>query len=316
MTDEANTPLEGGTDNVEHSEADTPDSWNYFDPDEDQDTEEGQDEDGTDDEAGEGEEEAQDTEDHAEEDDQEEDAEPVEADLKAVVKLQDGTTTTVEDLLKGQLRQSDYTRKQQEVANLRKSVEADASRIEGITQAFIDHLAGIMPPEPDAALAYSDPNAYTQQKARYDAAVVQMQKLIELGSQPKQVKQAMSQADIDRIRAEENSKLAGMFPKTATQEGRAKFFENVAHVASELGISEKEWQGISDHRLLALAHWAKVGMDASKARAKAKGKAAKAPPATPRKPGQTAAKANRNADAMRKLSRSGSIRDALAVDWD
>ena len=140
--------------------------------------------------------------------------------------------------------------------------------------------------------------------------------LVELGNQPKQIKQAMTQADVDRIKAEENSKLVGMFPKTATQDGRAKFFENVATVASELGISEKEWQGISDHRLLALAHWAKVGMDADKARSKAKAKAAKAPPATPRKPGQTAAKANRNVDAMRKLARSGSIHDALAVDWD
>lgn len=315
MTDETNTFASAETDNVEHSEADTPETYDYYDPDEDQDTEEVVTDEGTDEEAVEGEEEAQETEDQAEEEPEEE-PEPKEADLKAVVKLQDGTTTTVEELLKGQLRQSDYTRKQQEVANLRKSVEADASRIEGITQAFIDHLASMMPDEPDAALVYRDPNAYTQQKARYDATVAQMQKLIELGNQPKQIKQAMTQADADRIKAEENSKLVGMFPKTATQDGRAKFFENVATVASELGISEKEWQGISDHRLLALAHWAKVGMDAEKARSKAKAKAAKAPPATPRKPGQTAAKANRNVDAMRKLARSGSIHDALAVDWD
>lgn len=315
MTGETNNPASAGTDNVEHSDADTPESWDYFDPDEDQDTEEVQAQEGTDDEAGEGEEVAQDADDQAEEE-PEEAPEPVEADLKAVVKLQDGSTATVEDLLKGHFRQSDYTRKSQELANAKKAVEADASKLEGITQAFVDHLASMMPDEPDAALAYRDAAAYTQQKARYDATVAQMQKLIELGSKPKEIKHGMAQSDVDRIKAEENSKLVGMFPKTATQDGRAKFFENVASVASELGISEKEWQGISDHRLLALAHWAKVGMDAEKARAKAKAKAAKAPPATPRKPGQTAAKASRNGEAMRKLARSGSIHDAMAVDWE
>ena len=113
-----------------------------------------------------------------------------------------------------------------------------------------------------------------------------------------------------------NDKLTNLFPKTATREGRQKFFEDVQSVAGELGYSTDELRGVTDHRLFALAHWAKVGMDAAKAREKAQAKVEKAPPATPRKPGQGAATANRNAEAMRKLGRTGSIKDALAIDWD
>lgn len=306
MTGETDTPLTGGTDNAQLSDSDTPETWDYYDPDEDQDTVEAQPADGTDDEPGEAEE-GQETE--AEEQPQ------VEASLEAVVTLADGTKTTVADLHKGYLRQADYTRKAQELSNDRKALEANTQRLEGITQAFIDHLAALVPQEPDTALALRDPNRYTAQKAQYDAAVAQVQKLIEIGSQPKQITDTMSKQDRERHLADENGRLADMFPATATQAGRQQFFADVQSVANDLGYSTDELRGVTDHRLFALAHWAKKGMDAEKARAKAQAKVEKAPPATPRKPGQVG-QANRNVEAMRRLTRSGSIRDALMIDWE
>lgn len=307
MTDETDTLPAGGTDNVALSETDTPETWDYHDPDDDQDTVADQPTEGTDDEAGEAE---------GQETEGEEPKASLEASLDAVVTLADGTKTTVADLHKGYLRQSDYTRKAQEVANERQALKSDVQRLEGITQAFIDHLAAAIPAEPSAALAMRDPATYTAQKAQYDAAMAQVLKLIELGQQPKAVGESLSKADTERMLGEENDKLTNLFPKTATREGRQKFFEDVQSVAGELGYSTDELRGVTDHRLFALAHWAKVGMDAAKAREKAQAKVEKAPPATPRKPGQGAATANRNAEAMRKLGRSGSIKDALAIDWD
>ena len=76
-----------------------------------------------------------------------------------------------------------------------------------------------------------------------------------------------------------------------------------------------ELSGVTDHRMFALAHWANEGMKAAKAREAAKAKVANVPPSAPRKPGQPA-QASRNTDAMRKLARSGSIRDAVKVDWE
>lgn len=241
---------------------------------------------------------------------------PTYADETAKVKLADGEEITVAELTQQRMLRQDYTRKTQEVAQQRKSVEADASRIEQITQAFVDHLSAMVPAEPPHSLALSDPGAYTRQKAQHDAAMAQVQKLVELGSQPKQITGAMSQADQQAAMQEENRKLVEMFPETGTQDGRKRFWDEVSSTAMDIGFTAEELSSATDHRLFALAHWARKGMAADKAKAEAKAKVANVPPVAPNKPGQGVRNANRNADAMRKLSRSGSIHDALAVDFD
>lgn len=296
--DETDTLPPGGTDNVTPTEADTAPEWDYYDPDEDQDTVEAQEPEATD---------------EAVEEAPTEEAQPEEKPV--LVKLPDGTEAPLEEVTKGYLRQADYTRKSQEIAQTRKALETDLQRIEGITQAFVDHLSSLMPEQPDPGLALRDPNAYVRQKAQYDAAVAQVQKLIEIGSQPKQIKQALEGKDTQERIAQENARLVERFPQVANPEGRQKFFAAAAEAAQAAGFSMDDLQGVSDHRLFVLAHWANEGIKAAKARETAKAKVANVPPAAPRKPGQPA-QVNRNADAMRKLARSGSIRDAVKVDWD
>lgn len=310
MTGEPDNLPEGGTDNAALSETDNPETWDYYDPDDDQDNAEVEGIEGTDDEAGEAE--GQETEEGSD------DAPEVKATATqdAVVELSDGTKVTVKDLIAGNMRQQDYSRKTQEASELRKRLEADAQRIDGIMQAFVDHLTAMVPNEPDPSLAFREPGKYTAQKAAYDAAIAQVQKLLEMGSAPKEVQKALETGDRTARLRDENAKLAALFPATTTKEGRERFFTDAQAAAQELGFTVEDLQGVDDHRLFALAHWAKIGMDAQKARDKAKAKAAKAPPAAPVKPGQPARAANRNADAMRKLARSGSIKDAMAVDWD
>ncbi|QLB38219.1 scaffold protein [Sulfitobacter phage phiGT1] len=312
MTDEPDNATldEDATDNVNLSEDDNADEFDYFDPDED--TEEVEAPEATDDEPDEAEaEEAEDQEAEGQDDE-----EPIEA---FVEKLKAETPRLAEylsELEKGNLRQSDYTRKSQEVANVRKTVEADVQRMQRITEVFVDHISGLVPEAPDASLAYSDPNKYTAMKDQHEAAMGQVQKLIELGEAPKEIGAGMSEADKKQQLQEANQRLIEMFPEAAEGEGRKQFFGNVQAVANEIGFSDDDLGSVSDPRIFALAHWAKKGMDAEKAKAVAKAKVAKAPPATPRKPGQGARKPNGNAEAMRKLSRSGSLKDALSIDFD
>jgi hypothetical protein len=65
-----------------------------------------------------------------------------------------------------------------------------------------------------------------------------------------------------------------------------------------------------------LAHYAKLGMAAEKAAAKAKTKVANVPPmvTNKRQPGNGKARANQ--DAMKRLDQTGSIEAAMAVDFD
>tara|TARA_R110000764_G_scaffold35137_4_gene78444 strand:- start:66 stop:1004 length:939 start_codon:yes stop_codon:yes gene_type:complete len=312
MTSETeNAPLEEDVnDNAETITDDTADDFNYFDPDED--TEEVEEPEATEDDEEEG---------PSEEEAPEEDAEPEEepvvyAEDTAIVRMEDGTEVPLSELKSGHLRQNDYTRKTQELANERKAVASDVQRMQRITEVFVDHISSLVPDAPDASLAYTDPNKYTAQKAQHEAAMAQVQKLVELGEAPKEISGTMSEDDRKKQLVEANQRLVEMFPEAADGEGRKAFFGNVQEVANEIGFSDDDLGSVTDPRIFALAHWAKKGMDAEKSKAKAKAKVAKAPPATPRKPGQGARKASGNAEAMRKLSRSGSLKDALAIDFD
>ena len=300
MTDEPNNP-DSGTEGVDAQTPDTTEDWNYYDPDEeDQDTEQGSEEavieDGADETTAE----------------EAEVVEAAEASADAVVTLHDGKKAKVSDLIAGNMRQDDYTRKTQETATERKAVRADAERIERITQSFIDHLSAMVPAAPDHALALRDPNGYIRQKAQHEAALAQVQKLIEIGDQPKQVSDAMTAHERDAMIADENRRLADRFPAVATEQGRQKFFAQAAEAAQEIGFSMDDLKGVTDHRMFVLAHYAKVGMEAMKAREVAKTKAQAAPPVAPRKPGQQG-QATGNADAMRRFNRNPTPRNAAAA---
>lgn len=313
MTDQTNNLPAGGTERVETSDDDYSGMTDYYDPDDEADessavateTDLGADEDTTD-ENGE-----------SAKDQPEEVESPVEvyAETNAKVRLADGSTTTVDQLIQQGMMKQDHTRKTQEIATERKAVRADAERIVSILKNVVDFISPMMPPEPDASLAMRDPNAYVRAKAQREAAVAQLQGLVELADQPKQITDAMSDQERQTSNAEENRRLAERFPDVATEQGRQKFFAKTAEAAQAAGFTMDDLRGVTDHRLFVLAHYAKVGMEAMKAREVAKTKAQAAAPVAPRKPGQPV-QVKSNADAMRRLSRSGSIKDALKIDWD
>ena len=296
--DETDTLPPGGTESVNPESDTAEDNWDYFDPDEDTEAPE---EAATD----EGTEESAPT----------EETEESAADEAPQIVLPDGSKVTIEEVTKGYLRQSDYSRKTLELSQTRQALEADLQLVEGITQTFIDHLTKMVPAPPDPAMALRNPNGYVAAKAQYEAAMAQVQQLIEIGKQPKQIGEKLSQADMQAQIAAENAALAEKIPTVATPEGRRKFMESAAEAAQQAGFSMDDLQGVSDHRLFVLAHWANEGLKAARARETAKAKVANVPPATPRKPGQPV-QVSKNADAMRKLARSGSIRDAVKVDWE
>lgn len=313
MKDEPNdTSEQDVTDNVELSEDDDLDSFDYFDPDDDQDDDVAEVDEGTDDEA----DETETPEETDGEDDQEADDKPQASEIAddVLVTLPDGTAVKFGDLKESPMLKADHTRKTQAVAQERDAVKAETQRIQNIQKAFVDHISQMMPAEPDASLALSDPNKFVAQKAQYDAALGQLQKIIEIGEQAGSVGESLSQADQEKQRAESNAKLLEMFPETGTEK-RAEFFKAANTAALEVGFSAEELGKVTDPRLIALAHWAQIGKESTKAAAKAKAKV-QAAPAAPRKPGVGAKKANTNVNAMRKLSKTGSIHDALQVDWD
>lgn len=318
MADDIDTPEETGTETVETYTDDTPEeSWDYYDPDEDEpETVEVTADEGTDDEDGEPEGHPEDVDPEDEPEEPEADEATQEAAETAVVKLPDGSETTVGELTKGYLRQSDYSRKTAEVAEQRKTAKAQAERVEKVTQTLVDHISKFIPDEPDPSLAYSDPQRYATEKARHDAAVQQFQAILQTQDEAKATTQEMTSEDRQRQVMEEGQKLFALIPEAGNEKTRAAFFNGVGEAAKAVGFSEQEITSALDHRIYALAHWAKKGMEADKAKASAKAKVAKTAPTPPKKPGQGARPKNSNREAMKALRRSGSIHDAVKVDWD
>lgn len=311
MTGETNDDsFEEAIDNAQLSETDDPETFDYYDPDEDDEvTEQAE---GTEDEA----DEADEADDEAP--DQETEDEPTASELAddVLVKMPDGTAIPFGELKDSPMLKADHTRKTQELANVRKATTEKIERIERISNTLVEHLTRLVPPEPDVALSFTDAAAYTQAKAQHDASLAQLQKIIELGGQSKEIRTALSDEDMAALKKQHDVELAAVIPSVGTTQGRADFFEGVNEVAQHIGFSKEEIDQVMDHRVHVLAHWAKKGLDADKAKKAVRKKGQNAPPAQPRKPGQAAKQANSNVKAMQKLARSGSIHDAVNVDFD
>jgi len=251
--------------------------------------------------------------------DEGDDAEPAPEPTDDVHVTVNGEKVALSELKAGYQRQADYSRKTQEVSEKRKGLEALSARVNQTVEAVADFLIKQIPPAPDPQLAMTDPNRFVQMKAMHEAATAQVSALLEQAGQVKQVEQALTNEHKRELLTQENAKLVERFPVTPTKEGHAKFFETASAAAKELGYNDDEIKSVMDHRMFALAHYAAMGMRAEKAQAKAKAKVQNAPPvASPKaqKQGVNASKARRNQEAMKRLARTGSIADALAIDFD
>lgn len=236
-----------------------------------------------------------------------------------VVTLKGGEQVPVKELKLGYLRERDYRAKTQEVANTRRSLETMSTRVSDTAAALSRFLAAQLPTEPDRSLAVSDPGKFASQKAVYDSAMEQVNELLSLASAPKEVAQALTKEQHQEFLVAQKQALVEAFPDLLkTPEQHEKFFDDAFATARDLGFSDEEMQGNIDHRYFKLAHYARLGMQAEAARTKALDKVAAAPPMVSRgKPNSaTAQSARRNKDAMSRLRTSGSIHDAIMVDFD
>ena len=122
-------------------------------------------------------------------------------------------------LQEGSLRQSDYTRKTQEVAQEREALQKEretfterATFVETALQNLTGFVQSLIPPEPPLSLAQTDPGKYTQQIALRQQAMREMQELFATQQQVEDGKSSFNEAQIQQYREAENAKLAKVTP--------------------------------------------------------------------------------------------------------
>lgn len=236
----------------------------------------------------------------------------------ALVTLPNGEKVKFKDLRESPMLKADHTRKTQALQQERSALGEQATRLQNVTESFVNYLASQLPPMPDASLAYTDPTAYNQQRAWHEAKMAEIQSVIQTSEGAKAEAKQLSETEFMHRRMAAQDAVKDRLPFLGDPIKAREFDRSVAEAAAFIGYSERDVAGMTDPRQFLLAHYAAKGIKAEQAEKKVTAKVQAAPAATPAKTAATKGNPQflRNKEAMRRLEKSGSINDAMAIDFD
>lgn len=266
----------------------------------------------------------------AEKDDTTKDGDKDKAGDAAAVTLSDGTKATpaqIQEWREGALRQADYSRKTQELAEQRRGFEEERTRVKThethVSQALDRALAVLsryLPPEPSRELAFTDPIEFTRQKAIYDGAMADIGSIVseksDLETKSKAEAERETQAQRQtRLKAEWDA-LTGHLPQLKDPAKSKALTERLSSALEGYGFDKGTLGQIEDHRMvLVIADAARYReMQARKSQQQDKAPPVGSPPA--RRP---AAAADGFKEQVRRAQQSGSdqvLMDTLAARFN
>jgi hypothetical protein len=231
---------------------------------------------------------------------------------------------TLDELLKGYSRTSDYTKKTQTLAEQRKAVEADRQRIEEAAKvrdqyaqrlAIVEQMLTQQPEENLSELKETDPIAYAvkvAEKAERDKQLAAIR-------QERMTIAARQQAEHqDRLRAHlssEADKLKSAIPEMADEAKGEVIRKEIKDFAKSIGFSEQELAQVYDHRAVLTLYEAMQWRKLQEGKIKTAKKVTEAPKML--KPGTTGKQTTAEQDAMKKmrarLAKTGDKRDAARL---
>lgn len=232
---------------------------------------------------------------------------------------------TLEELQKGFLLNSDYTRKTQDLANREKEVSQVAQFVSQQQQHYDQMLAeyqeqlqSLIPPEPDwAQLAQQNPAEATRQKAAWDQLQKQVKKVqTERQSNAQKMFQTQQQQFAGYVQ-QQSQALIQAKPELKDQQSMQKFFGDLnSYAVNQYGFTPQELGNpvLSDHRFSLILDKARA-WDAAQQGAATKQQVEPTVPTL--KPGPAQRGGNPAVANVRKaksrLARSGKTSDAAEI---
>jgi hypothetical protein len=259
------------------------------------------------------------TQDAAEGDDGGEYEEAEEPDDDATEELRfdiNGEEVTLQDISKGYLRLSDYTRKTQDLASQKKELEATKVSIAAERQhlkQMLEMAQTDATPETDwVQLATDDPLEYTRQRAIYDAAKTNREAMQAEAQRLAGVQRQEQTVNLQQHIAEQHDMLIQQIPEMGG-ENATQYQAGIRTFMEGLGYSNEELAQLFDHRIVMAfdALREKMQSNTSMAKKKVKGKPKVLKPGAKKSKGMAANKQRQQARA--KLRESGSVDDAIAL---
>ena len=235
---------------------------------------------------------------------------------------------TLDELMKGYSRQSDYTKKTQDLSTERKQMEemqrqynSEISQIQAEREQYVESLNQIIANSSTgldkfanvdwASLRDSDPIEYVTKKEEFREQQEKVQAL-QREQQQAQYKRA---EDNKRVRVkvlqEEHAKLSEALPEWGKPETQKQLASEIREYALSQGFSEEEIGSLIDHRSLlvllkASKHDAMQKADVKSKKLKNKPRVIR-PGSPPTKSSSSKAK---RAAKMKRLQESGHVKDA------
>lgn len=229
-----------------------------------------------------------------------------ESDEESVYLIGDEEITLKElkELRSGSLRQSDYTRKTQELAEQRKEIEAKAATLDKAIAALDERVSDL-----DSELKTEFDAVNWEELAEYDPS-----EYLKKQNALKKKEQKLQKAKDDRLaamqmKAREEANL--LFSKTsaADRAEQEKVISQAVKVAKEMGYSDAEINSLIDHRFYLMALKVAKYDELMAKKPEIEKKVAKTPKVTPATK-QVAKKTSAFDEAKAKLRQTGSKLDA------
>ena len=207
---------------------------------------------------------SEDEEEEAEESEEEEEDE--EEPLFTVTANGQEIEVTYDELLKGYSRQSDYTRKTQELSNLRQEYERGAQQyaeslpeLQNLKQQYSQALGNVISNSVAGlerfnidwnALREEDREEYLVKRAEFQDAKDQIRGFQERKAQEDQVMQEEARRNYHSMVSQEHQRMVEQLPEWADQEERNKISADIKSYATSKGFTNDELSVLTDHRYL------------------------------------------------------------------
>lgn len=258
----------------------------------------------------------------ADEADEVEDADDGETELVYTVKV-DGqeVDVTEQELINGYQRQADYTRKSQALAEQRKANEAEIAQARQLRDQYAAALQQVeqifTPQDPGQEhwdrLYESDPLEYVRARDQFRSQQEAFQKVIYERQQLSQQQQAEMAKQREAHLAEQRDEMMRRIPAWSDPDVFAKERDALKTWANDAGITDEEIAGITDARAVETLRkaWLYDQLVTDKAVKKKKAKPAPKVSRSGQPRGKVDGQVRRKQAAMKKLSKTGKLNDAV-----
>lgn len=225
----------------------------------------------------------------------------------------DGQEVTVDELKLGYLRQADYTKKTQAVAEQRKAVEEQTRQYESSINALLTAAGADLSRFEGVnweQVAVENPDQYRQAKAVYE----QTQQTFNFIKSQADEHMARMQEQTQAMMREQAQESLGILKSTIPNWSNDLYYKIGEYASSEMGVSADEFNNISDHRSITALYKAMLFDQAKKVSAEKK---VKASPKKTLSGNKADASKVQEKESFRKsrdrLRKSGSMDDAVAA---